>query len=90
MSQIQSNIRLMEFLVHYVHISAAFENPATYDETCLRITYRDYFEVYVQQSEYESNRSKKSKNCMFTTYDDQPSDGNEVDYFTMQHLTHLY
>lgn len=78
MTEIRSNIRIMEFLVNYVHISTAFENFTTEDETCLTFSYLDYFQICVKQSEYESSPDTKTKNCMFTTYDTKSTDENEV------------
>lgn len=78
MSKIHSNMRLMEFLVEYVHSSSASECLTAEDETCLTFTYLDYFQIRVKQSEYESSQYTKSKNCLFTTHDNKSSDENQV------------
>lgn len=68
----------MEFLVDYVHSSSASENFTPEDETCVTLTYLDYFEIRVKQSEYATNHCTNSKNCMFTTHGTISSDENEV------------
>lgn len=78
MSKIHSNMRLMEFLVSYVHSSSASENFTAEDETCITFTYLDYFQISVKQSEYESSQYTKSKNCLFTTHDSISSNENQV------------
>lgn len=78
MPKIQSNMRLMEFLVDYVHSSSACENFTPEDETCITFTYLNYFQIRVKQSEYESSQYTKSKNCLFTTHDNESSEENQV------------
>lgn len=78
MSKIHSNMRLMEFLVDYVHTSSASEKFTTEDETCITLAYLDYFRIRVKQSEYESSQYTKSKNCLFTTHDNKSSEENQV------------
>lgn len=83
MSQIHSNMRLMEFLVNNVDISIVPDDCTAEDETCVTFNYLDYFQVRVKQSEYESSQYTKSKNCLFTTHDNISSEENQVFKYQM-------